>query len=609
MQSKYKIPTSAMIFNQLIYFFPVFFLFFELFLTKTIPTEQFSAFFFHPLFITYIVLSFGIPPLLCIYTSKKLSIYFDSSHDNYKNANRTSNIFTKLSIYIPIFLSFFPAFTALLTKDINPIVIFMQSFGACSLVALTAYIRFIQTFEFSLNQLPLTKQDTSMSLVLRSSLVGFFTLTGSVFVLCAPILNFNTNMGIQFNVEKLFPLGISSMILGLLDFYLLMRYIAKRVNAIGYAVNQVAQGNFDKGHVLVQSRDELGLLANDINHFVSEDTKVIGLIKDSVSSCNDSMNLLVDKFKISNGAVETVLHSISEVKNEMVEQAAGVEEAQAAVSQIAKLINSQNTNIQALATSVIQASAGIEQMVSNIHYVSEILKKNTQNVLHLGKAASEGQKIVETAVGSSRQIYKESEGLMEASEIIKHIAEQTNMLAMNAAIEAAHAGDAGKGFAVVADEIRKLAEDSSSQSLTITNKLKELGNSINIVSENTQQVEQQFSAIYDFSQTVQNQEGVIMRAMEEQTSGSSQVLDAMRTIHTVTFSVNDSSISVLQGSKEIEREMNKLVEISGKITNYVNKMANGTTDVTRTLNISNTELTKNQGILKKMEESMSQFNI
>ena len=236
-----------------------------------------------------------------------------------------------------------------------------------------------------------------------------------------------------------------------------------------------------------------------------------------------------------------------------------------------------------------------------------ILKKNTKTVLQLGNAANEGQKTVETAVASSRQIYQESEGLMEASEIIKHIAEQTNMLAMNAAIEAAHAGDAGKGFAVVADEIRKLAEDSSSQSLTITNRLKALGDTINIVSENTQQVEQHFTTIFDFAQSVQNQEEVIMRAMEEQTSGSGQVLEAMRAIHSITQQVSDSSSSVLQGSKEIDLEMRKLVEITNQITSSVNRMANGASDVNSALDVTNFELDRNHSVLKNLANTMAQF--
>lgn len=607
MTNSYKMPTQAIIFNYLIYLAPVAFFIFEVLYTGTITKDILMDFFSHPVILLYFVFTIFIPVLFCNLTTKKLSTY-DGSQESCDKANKFVLVFTKISIYSPILMSFVPFLASLSIERINSITIFMQSFGACCFISLAAYIKFIQVFEDSIHELPLTENDTSMSLVLRSSLVGFFVCAGGMLIIFAPLVNFKTSDGVQFNIMKLIPLGIGGMILGLLDFYLLMRAVARRVKALAYAINQVSQSNFDKAQVRVQSRDEFGLLANDINTFVTKDSAVIRAVCDSVETCSNSMNVLAEKVQVSNGSVGTVLHSISEVKEEMINQAAGIEETQASVNQITTLINNQNSNIQSLAASVTQASAAIEQMVANIHSVSEILKKNTQTVLQLGSAANEGQKTVETAVASSRQIYQESEGLMEASEIIKHIAEQTNMLAMNAAIEAAHAGDAGKGFAVVADEIRKLAEDSSSQSLAITNRLKELGDTINVVSENTQQVEQHFATIFEFAQSVQRQEEVIMRAMEEQTSGSGQVLDAMRTIHGITFSVSDSSSSVLQGSKEIDLEMRKLVEITSQITNSVNKMSSGASNVTSALAVTNNELEQNQNVLKRLADIMGQFN-
>ena len=128
------------------------------------------------------------------------------------------------------------------------------------------------------------------------------------------------------------------------------------------------------------------------------------------------------------------------------------------------------------------------------------------------------------------------------------------------------------------------------------------------MSENTQQVERHFATIFEFAQSVQRQEEVIMRAMEEQTAGSGQVLEAMRSIHGITFSVNDSSSSVLQGSKEIDMEMHKLVEITNQITDSMNKMSSGAAQVTEALEVTNQELVRNQNILTNLNKTMSQFS-
>ena len=446
-----------------------------------------------------------------------------------------------------------------------------------------------------------------MSLVIRSSLVGFFICIGIVVIICAPLINFNTPNGVQFRIAKLVPLAIGGAFLGLMDFFFQMQAVSRRIRAIGYAMEQLAKGSHEKAYAVVQSRDELGLLVNDVNGFVSGDKELIILITDCVSACNESMDLLQKQSSDSNAGVGTVLRAISQVEDEMANQTTGIEHVQDSVNEITARINNQNGNIQSLATNITEASAAVEQMVTNIHSVSDNLKKNTIVVAQLTNAASEGQKTVETAVGSARQVYQESEGLMEASEIIKHIAEQTNMLAMNAAIEAAHAGDAGKGFAVVADEIRKLAEDSSSQSLAITNRLKGLGDIINVVSENTQQVEQHFAAIFEFSKSVQNQEEMIMRAMEEQTSGSTQVLEAMRTVQEITENINESSSAVLQDSKNIDQEMHKLAEITNQISDAVTKISDSTENVTNTLETTTIEMDRNKAILNKLTDALYHY--
>ena len=98
-----------------------------------------------------------------------------------------------------------------------------------------------------------------------------------------------------------------------------------------------------------------------------------------------------------------------------------------------------------------------------------------------------------------------------------------------------------------------------------------------------------------------------MRAMEEQTSGSDQVLEAMRAIHSITQQVSDSSSSVLQGSKEIDLEMRKLVEITDQITSSVSRMANGASDVNGALDVTNSELARNHSVLKNLANTMAQF--
>jgi methyl-accepting chemotaxis protein len=168
---------------------------------------------------------------------------------------------------------------------------------------------------------------------------------------------------------------------------------------------------------------------------------------------------------------------------------------------------------------------------------------------------------------------------------------------MNAAIEAAHAGEVGKGFAVVADEIRKLAESSSGQAKTVSDVLKKIKNALDSISNASGAVLSGFAVIEGAVKTVSGQENNIRDTMETQDAGSKEILQNMGSSLEITEMVRRSSGEMLTGSREVIGESQRLETLTGEMTRGIEEMVGG-------VKILNTTVTRADEISRENKETI-----
>ncbi len=472
-------------------------------------------------------------------------------------------------------------------------------------------ILYLFNFEkWSATKVYLQKDYIALPIVIKGYVTGFMGLTGISFLIVAPFFIPHEGMSaaevfINYSfTNSLFALGF-----GIFSYANFVGQMAMRIKRIQTFTEELATFNYTREGFPSKSRDELGLLANDLNEFYQVTKTLITELKGVAKNSQGAADILTDNVNGAATAIEQISRSIISVKDQIVNQSAGVEEAHATVLQIMNVIKTLDDNVATQSASVTESSAAVEEMVANIRSVTDILDKNGETVTELGHASEMGVQKVREAVENSSKIMEESTGLFEASTVIQSIASQTNLLAMNAAIEAAHAGDVGKGFAVVADEIRKLAEDSNTQGKSITERLHSLQALINTVFESTQEVQKQFDTIFELSKTVKNQEDVIMHAMQEQSTGSSEVLTAVQQINDTTTSVRDSSSQMLQGGQEIVTEMTILSDVTRTINDAINEVEIAAREVATAASSGKDIAVQNGEIATKMSNDFAKFKL
>ena len=405
-------------------------------------------------------------------------------------------------------------------------------------------------------------------------------------------------------------IGFSILAVSLIIVFFVARTMIKPINVVVSALKDIAQGEGDLTVRLpVHGNDEV----TDLSEYFNETIEKIGASIKSVGESSEDMtnigNELASNMNETASAVNQISANIDGVKQQAMTQAASVTETAATVEEIVRTIKQLNNSIATQAASVAQSSSSVEEMVANIASIGQTLGKTDDVIKSLTTATGDGKATLVTSNTVTQKIAEESGSLMEASSVIQHIASQTNLLAMNAAIEAAHAGEAGKGFAVVADEIRKLAEESSTQGKTITTTLKTLSGEIETLSDSSKTVEEKFNAIFTLAEQVKDMSNRLTEAMREQENGSREVLTAIKSINTVTVEVQAGSEEMLKGGEGVAVEMRKLDDLTRVITESMNEMASGAVQINNAVQEVNEITQKNRRSIESLAEEVSKFKV
>ncbi|MCF6335278.1 MAG: methyl-accepting chemotaxis protein [Spirochaetales bacterium] len=401
---------------------------------------------------------------------------------------------------------------------------------------------------------------------------------------------------------------IISIVILIIIFFILNKIIITPLLLVRENMKKGMKGDLT-AKINVRSTDEIGQLSADYNSLLDSLITLITNVDESISHARTVSFNLSSASEESSAALEEISVTVSSMKNktltldkELSNLKTEVDSIDSSISQVSDQVDQQNNLIA-------DSSASIEQMDSSIKNIAGTTDSKMSIIDELNKIASDGEKEMLLTIDVIEEISGFTSIIMDFLSVINNIASQTNLLAMNAAIEAAHAGDAGKGFAVVADEIRKLAEDTGNNSKEISITLKKVISNIDKSGETSKKTGEYFKKIVTEISDVADAMMEIKTSMRELSVGSSELTKSLAVLNESSHQVDKSTADIVQRSKTITSAINNVERISNETKTGMEEVTYGVDEIFKSAQLVAESGVENSESVKQIEDSLSEFTI
>ena len=400
-----------------------------------------------------------------------------------------------------------------------------------------------------------------------------------------------------------------SLIVGGFPFIIYIRGLNLRIKDTSNLLDSTAERGDLASRINITTIDDFGRLVGSINTLMSMLSEMVVSLKSGTGVVSNSATTLTDVSSTALQALEQMKSALQQIQNNASAQNEVITVANSDVDTLIEKVEAVQKHILDQSASVQQGSAAISEMIANIASVADMTKKADIVSEELSNSSIIGNQSIANAMDTIDQIQKYSGEMQDIISVIEQIATQTNLLSMNAAIEAAHAGDFGKGFAVVADEVRTLAASSGESAQNIHN---HINNMIETINNSVQAMNRAKGAFSDIAEQVkQNHEltRTIAAAMEEQRTGAEETLKTTTTVVDSMEAIKQLAAEEAERAKSVQSVMKNVVESSNSSMELVSNCVGVSNQLETALGEVETSIKENEQAVANMSEKINVFKI
>ncbi len=362
-------------------------------------------------------------------------------------------------------------------------------------------------------------------------------------------------------------------------------------------------------HIQVEHQDELGKMALLVNGFLSRLNRDFRKLGQIIKETENSGMSMVRSAQEETREIQNIENSMKHISENVEDQTSGVEQVSSTLEEMVRNIDHIATNIEKQAASVNESAGTIEEMSRNIEHITKNSVKTKETSKQLSLVARDGGDAVKKSMFAIREVAEYSNQILKLLKLITDIARQTNLLAMNASIEAAHAGDAGKGFAIVADEIRRLSENTNKSAREIQGVVNTIVEKIDVSANLSERAEMGLEKIVSFAAQTETIIVELNMMMEEQNVSTKDILNSTQTLVQLTEEIRLAMSEQKYGVDEFGVTMNNLKDLFVESRDEINQHLAGVDHLVQLVSQTETVIQQNQLQMMEMSALLHQFKL
>lgn len=391
--------------------------------------------------------------------------------------------------------------------------------------------------------------------------------------------------------------------------WFILRNLKRRIRDTSNLLHEMGDNGNLTDRLDITMMDDFGILTSSINSFMSKLAAIITNLRNEAAVVAESAMNLTEEIESATEALSQMSTSYTCIDEQGDRQNKLVVSVHNDITGMAESAESVDKEVSEQSSAVQQSSASIAEMVANINSVAEVSKKAGSISIVLSTTSKEGNQAIGDAVKAIEEIQAASTEVQNIVKVIQNIASQTNLLSMNAAIEAAHAGSAGQGFAVVANEVRSLAESSAKSTKEIGTHIK---NMVNKITAGVVAIQTAGKAFRDINENVDHTSELVQtiaNAMEEQRVGAKETMQATSYFVESVNKIKSLSERQTAYSRSVDSAMNDVVASSREISAVIREASLSCNKLVGVVHKVAESVQSNDQAVSKMNGAMEIFKV